>query len=148
MQPFNADFYVAGATVIPVLFLALLLSGGPLAKYALWAKRQRSEQLRRIIKAEQGIENVSATRLWWVRNTYYLLSLPTTLVLVFFVGGEISAAYALDHRHATSSEHGWVLAALVVLPIITVLVVLASVSFTWARDIRGSTPQPAMSSDE
>ncbi len=46
--PFNSDLYVVGATVIPVLFIALMLQGGVLARYALWTKNVHSLMLGRI----------------------------------------------------------------------------------------------------
>jgi hypothetical protein len=52
---------------------------------------------------------------------------------LLFVAGEISAVHALDHRHASASEHGWAEAALVVLPILAAVSVMASISFRWAR---------------
>ncbi len=45
---FNSDLYVVGATVVPVLFIALVLPDGVLASYPVWVKPQRSLQLRRI----------------------------------------------------------------------------------------------------
>jgi hypothetical protein len=38
---FNETLYATAATVIPVLFVALLFAGGPLRRYAIWVKRWR-----------------------------------------------------------------------------------------------------------
>jgi hypothetical protein len=64
-----------------------------------------------------------------------LILLPVTLFLVFFVAGEISAVLALDHRHATQSEHWRVMASLIVMPIIAALTAVEAASFLWAREI-------------
>jgi hypothetical protein len=108
--PFKYNLYVVAATVIPVLFIALMLPPGVLARYALWAKEQRNAQLQQVIQADKGTGKVSGRKLWAVFRRYDLVVLPATIAFVFFLGGEISAALAIDHRHATSTDHGDVVA--------------------------------------
>ena len=55
--------------------------------------------------------------------------LPATLAFVFFLWGEISAMYALDHRHVSAIEHAGVIWSLIGLPILTVLSVIGALAF-------------------
>lgn len=64
-----------------------------------------------------------------------LLILPVTAALILFVMGEISAVHALNHHHASGTEHWWVEVALVGLPILAAASVIASISFRWAGGI-------------
>src|SRR5208282_1109858 len=104
--------------------------------YAVWVKLQRSLQLRRIrlrARRASGDATPPTVAVAGVLRIHDLLLLPVTAALVLFVAGEISAVHALDHRHASASEHGWVEAALVVLPVLVVISVVASISFRWTR---------------
>jgi hypothetical protein len=65
---------------------------------------------------------------------HYLVMLPATLFVLYFLSGEISAVHALDHQHATSYEHHSVIYSLIGMPIITVMSVMMSISMTWALD--------------
>lgn len=125
---FNTNFYVVGATVIPVLFIALLIPDGALARYSLWAKRLRSTQLRRI-------RGGSVSRHWGVLRIHDLLVLPVTITFLVFITGEIDAVHALSHQHASGTEHTWVETALVWLTIMAVVSTTASISFHWAAGI-------------
>jgi len=125
---FNANFYVVGATAIPVLFIALLIPDGALARYGVWAKRLRSTQLRRV-------RGGSATRHWGVFRIYDLLILPVTITFVVFLLGEIDAVHALSHEHASGTAHTLVETALVWLSIMAVVSTIASISFGWAAGI-------------
>jgi hypothetical protein len=127
--PFNVNLYVVAATVIPVLFIALMLPPGVLARYALWAKERRNAQLRQVVQAEKATGKATGRKLWAVFRRYDLVVLPATLAFVFFLGGQISAALAIDHRHATSTEHAWVMWSLIGLPILTVLSVIGALAF-------------------
>jgi hypothetical protein len=117
---FNSDLYVVGATVIPVLFIALMLQGGVLGRYALWTKNLRSLMLGRIglraakkavrlaeagnMAAAENAKEPPTLALWGALRVYDLLIFPATLVFVALGGGEISAVLAIDHRHATPSS--------------------------------------------
>lgn len=147
---FNSNLYVVGAPVIPVLFIALLIPDGILARYAVWVKRLRSLPLARIrlrlarqalrAAAPAGMTEPVAPRpsafaVWGVLRFYDLLVFPVTAALALFVMGEISAVHALNHRHASGPEHWWVEAALVGLPLLAVSSVIASNSSRWASGI-------------
>jgi hypothetical protein len=136
---FNADLYTVAATVIPVLFVAMMLPSGILARYSLWTKQLRSRQLQRVRKSiaarGEDPDKVPAPRLTALFRSHDLVRLPVTLFFVLFLGGEISAVLAIDHRHATAVEHWWVMASLVVLPILSLVSAVAATSFEWARDI-------------
>ncbi len=73
--------------------------------------------------------------LWGALRMYDLLIFPAILSFVALGGGEISAVLAIDHRHATRVEHAFVIGSLLVLPIITVIATVASISFTWSKTI-------------
>lgn len=164
---FNSDLYVVGATVIPVLFIALLVPEGLLARYAVWVKHLRSLQLARIQlrlarkalrEADQAelteavVPGPSAFAVWGVFRLYDLLVFPVTAALILFVMGEISAAHALNHRRASGTEHWWVETALVGLPLLAVASVIASNSFRWASGIShradSSAARPAREATE
>jgi hypothetical protein len=129
VAPFNYNLYVVGATVIPVLFIALMLPPGLLARYALLVKEHRNAQLRQLIQGDKATGKVSGRSLWAVFRRYDIVVLPAALAFVFFVWGEISAVYALDHRHATATEHTGVMWSLIGLPILTVLSVVGALAF-------------------
>lgn len=150
---FNSDLYTVAATVIPVLFVAMMLPPGILARYSLWSKQLRSRQLQRIRKSiaagGEDPDRIPPSRLTALFRSHDLVRLPVTLFFVFFLGGEISAVLAIDHRHATAAEHSWVMAALIVLPILTVVSTVAATSFEWASGIPYSAEdRPASSDDE
>jgi Asp-tRNA(Asn)/Glu-tRNA(Gln) amidotransferase A subunit family amidase len=112
-----------------VVFIALMLAPGVLARYALWAKEERNAQLRKVMQAERTTGKVSGTKLWAVLRRYDLVVLPATLAFVFFLWGEIGAVSALDHRHATAAEHTGVTWSLIGLPVLTVLSVIGALAF-------------------
>jgi hypothetical protein len=115
--------------VIPVLFIALMLPPGLLARYVLWAKELRNAQLRQVIQANKATGTLSGGKLWSVLRRYDVVVLPATLAFVFLLAGEISAAFAIAHRQATSTEHGRVMWSLIGLPILTVVSVIGALAF-------------------
>jgi len=127
----------------------MMLPPGILARYSLWSKQLRSRQLRRIRKSIAAGGEDRDRVLTALFRSHDLVRLPVTLFFVFFLGGEISAVLAIDHRHATAAEHSWVMAALIVLPILTVVSTVAATSFEWASGIPYSAEdRPASSDDE
>jgi hypothetical protein len=136
VEPFNADFYLAAATLIPVFFIALMFPGGVLARYSVWTKKWRSKHG---VKALQA-ESYSGSRLWLVLRGHQLLSIPVDLTLVLGSVGEVCAVIALDHRYATGAQHGWVFASAVILPFIAAASAMMSVSRAWAADL--PSPEP------
>jgi hypothetical protein len=126
--PFNADFYVAAATVIPVLFIPLLFPGGILHTYGVWAKKWRT---RGAVKAYRAGDAKGQKR---YLQGYKLLMLPIDAVLILGTFGEVCAFLALYHRHATHTEQIWVRNAVIVLPIAIANFVVASISVTYSTD--------------
>jgi hypothetical protein len=123
-ETFNADFYVVAATVIPVLFLALMLPGGILARFARWEREWRRAQIR-----EHGADFVSKAPVH-VRAVYELMGWPVALALAFGLVGEIPAILALDHRHATATEHAWTLVSVIGLAALAALSVIGDLAFS------------------
>jgi len=124
---FNANFYVVAATVTPVLFLALMLPGGILARYGQWVKDWRDRRLSSMPPPER-IGSRSAHQ-WVTSNGYTVLYLPVYVALTFGGVGEVAAVLALDAEHATRFEHLWVRASVIGLAAITVASTLVAVSF-------------------
>ena len=122
VQEFNADLYVTAATIIPVLFIALLFPGGILNRYALWAKRWRSRG------AVSAFRAGDTRRMQRFLNGYTVLILPVDLAIVFAVWGEISAFIALNDRKASPLAHTWVLSSVVILVVVSALSALVSIS--------------------
>lgn len=129
--PFNANFYTVATAVIPVYFLILVFPGGILARYAIWTKQLRSRYAVPIVESEKP----STPRLMVVQHAYEVLYLPVMAAMVFGVWGEVSAVRALDHEHATSGQHWWVLTSMVGFPVFAGVSALAAVSFAWAATL-------------
>jgi hypothetical protein len=121
-EAFNSDFYVAAATVIPILFIALLLPGGVMHRYAIWAKkwyirRFPAEFLERSNPFRWSSLKVTFKASGMTYGLQYLL-LPVVVTLIFGSFSEACAMLALANQHATHTEHQWVLWAVVSLPFI------------------------------
>ena len=135
---FNADLYVVAATVIPVYFVALMFPGGILAQYTLWARTERSR-------------HIADLRRWRVGRLVYLLMVPVWLVLALGAYGEIQAVLALDHGRASTTEHDWVIAASIALPIIAAVSAVVATSMRRAATVRADAkpaeapPEPEQS---
>ena len=135
---FNADFYVVAATIIPVWFVAVMLPGGILARYAVWARQLRARQSKRIGPA-MNAGKLSGTRLWLILRFRDVLTLPDKATLTFAGVGEVCAVLSLDRGHATGFEHWWVLVSVVGLPVVTVIGAQVAILGTWTRDLTGES---------
>lgn len=100
---FNSDLYVTAATVIPVWFIAVLLPGGVLARYGVWAQAWMMPRM----------TDADGWKLLGLSCVYALLYSPVFFVLIFGFGGELYAVLALAHRHATARDHQFVMTALI-----------------------------------
>jgi hypothetical protein len=140
---FNSNLYVVCATVLPVLFIALTLESGALARAAIWAARREAREFRRLKALAMRAEDEAAER--GERRTVvvtgvdssWLLALPVVACLVLFGLGEVSAVLALNAQHATGFEHFCTVAALVALPVVLVAVAAVSIVAAGARDLKG-----------
>lgn len=128
---FNADFYSVAATIVPVIFVALLFPGGMLAHYALWAKRWRSKRSLAALRSGKRL----SLRLWIIFRAYDLLMLPVTLAFVLGTMGELASFIALDHRSATHLEHSLVFAAVLTLPVLAAMSATLSISLKWSSGV-------------
>jgi|ERR1035441_1607225 Asp-tRNA(Asn)/Glu-tRNA(Gln) amidotransferase A subunit family amidase len=131
MHGFNSDFYTFAASVIPVVFFALMLPGCILARYARWVKQWRSRRARPIVTADK----ISARRLWLVLRSYDLLMLPVMATIYFTLEGELRSINALSDQHASASDQHWVTISLIGLVVIAVACTMAAISQSWAADI-------------
>jgi hypothetical protein len=131
MHGFNSDFYTFAASVIPVVFFALMLPGCILARYARWVKQWRSRRARPIVTAEK----ISMPRLWLVLRSYDLLMLPVMASIYFTLEGELRSIKVLSAQHASASDHHWVTISLIGLVIIAVACSMIAISQSWAADI-------------
>lgn len=133
VRTFRPDLYLAAVTVIPVLLVAVLVPGGVLARYASWAKGWRSRHARPIVSAER----VSVPRLWLVLRGYDILYLPVTATVVLTLEGLMRSISALASERASVSDRQWVLASLVGMVCLTVAMLMAAISQSWASGIGG-----------
>jgi hypothetical protein len=141
---FNSELYVVAATVLPVLFIALMLESSGLARAAIWAARREAREYRRlrerVAEAVEQAEHGERRHVVGVGSFELggLLALPALLCLLLFGAGEVSSVLALDARHASSFEHVVVLAALVALPVALVAVAAGSLLAAAVRDLRAA----------
>ena len=119
--PFNADFYATAATVIPVLFLALMFPGAPLHRVLVALDRWVGK------RAGQG----NAPPNQWGLAFFATFAQRAVLIGLVMLGsfGELSALIALYNRHATSTESAWTLFATEVLVVAVGLSVVGSVGY-------------------
>jgi hypothetical protein len=143
---FNSSLYVACATVLPVLFIALTLESASLERAAVWAARREASEFRRLkALALRGEADETAERRTVVVTSVdpsWLLALPAVASLLLFGLGEVCAVLALNAQHATGFEHFWVVAALVAMPVILVAVAAVSIIAAGARDLKGPGDEP------
>lgn len=138
---FNGDLYATAATVIPVLFIALMFPNGLLARYALWCKQWRSK------RGVPAVEEGRAQKIRSVNNRYLLLIFPVDLVLLAGSWGEVCAFIALIRRHATQVERLVVIASVVVLPVIAALSAMTAISQSWAAGLTKRTSETPARAD-
>lgn len=143
---FNTNLYVVAATVLPVLFIALMLEGGGLTRAAIWALRSQIDDFRRLRArarqvAEAARQNQRPTVVIAVSSNADALSvLPAVVCMLLFGFGEVCSVLALNAQRATSFEHFWVIAALIAMPI-------AVVAVTSAAIIRSSSRPPSATTE-
>jgi hypothetical protein len=137
---FNSSLYVVCATVLPVLFIALTLESGGLARAAVWAARREAREFHRLkalaLRAEADGIAERRTVVVTSIDPSWLLALPAVACLLLFGLGEVCAVLALNAQHATGFEHFCVVAALVALPVVLVGVAAVSIVAAGARDLK------------
>jgi hypothetical protein len=84
---FNADFYLAAATVIPILLLALTLQG-----------RTFEELLNRSYKELEGKPLPRLTRRWRILLFTYAIFVAMFSIIALGFAGEWFSILSLDHR--------------------------------------------------
>jgi hypothetical protein len=134
LATFNANFYITGATVIPVLFIALMLPDGILVGYALWTRRVRTRWVQSIAGADRSSlvrSFLASTRMWLAQQGFFVIQLPMMFALIFGLTGEVAALLALDEEQATRFEHVWVRAS--VIGLVALLAVGAMIWISWER---------------
>jgi hypothetical protein len=106
---FNHDFYVAAATIIPVLFIALIVQGGG---YENLLKAVRAVD-RRTARDRPWYEQLAATAAW-------LVLMPIAYAIVAFgATSEAAAVYALYQKQASTATATFVLAGTIFMVIAT-----------------------------
>ena len=127
-RSFNADFYVAAVTVIPVFFITLAVEVRA-ATYPIMRRMVALYQYRRLRRFESMRERSH----WLVRGM--LVALTALLVPIVALGwaAEVIGLVALDKRSVGPSQHFLVLIGVVALP---------TVVFLWAIAVREREPTP------
>ena len=126
-RSFNADFYVASVTVIPIFFIIsrwrFVLPAIPsCAGWSLY----RYRKLRRFESMRERFH-------WLIRGMLVALTALLVPVVALGWGAEVIALLALDKRTIGQSQHSLVLIGVVALP---------TVLFLWAIAIREREPTP------
>ncbi len=107
--PFNANFYIVAATIIPVLFIALVVQGGV---YENLLKAVRAVD-RRTARDRPLYEQLAATAAW-------LVLMPIAYAIVAFGAvSEATAVYALYQQQASITTATLVLAGTIFMVIAT-----------------------------
>jgi hypothetical protein len=127
-RSFNADFYVASVTVIPIFFISLAVEVRA-ASYPIMRRMVALYRYRKLRRFESMRERFH----WLIRGM--LVALTALLVPVVTLGwaAEVIALLALDKRTIGQSQHSLVLIGVVALP---------TVLFLWAIAIREREPTP------
>lgn len=125
---FNADFYVAAVTVIPIFFINLAVEVRA-ASYPIMRRMLALYQYRRLRRFESMRERFH----WLIRGM--LVALTALLFPVVALGwvAEVIGLLALDKRTVGPSQHVLVVIGVVALP---------TVVFLWAIAIREREPTP------
>ena len=125
---FNAEFYVASVTVIPIFFITLTVE----VRAASYPSMRRMVALYRYRKLRR-FESIRERFHWLIRGM--LVALMALLVPVVALGwaAEVIALLALDKRTIGLSQHSFVVIGVVALP---------TVVFLWAIAIREREPTP------
>jgi len=125
---FNAEFYTASVTVIPIFFVTLAVEVRA-ASYPIMRRMVALYRYRKLRRFESMRERFH----WLIRGT--LIALTALLVPVVALGwaAEVLGLLALDKRTIGPSGHSLVLIGVVALP---------TVVFLWAIAIREREPTP------
>ena len=125
-RSFNAEFYVASVTVIPIFFITLAVEVRA-ASYPIMRRMVALYRYRKLRRFESMRERFH----WLIRGM--LVALTALLVPVVALGwaAEVIALLALDKRTIGPSQHSLVLIGVVALP---------TVLFLWAIAIREREP--------
>jgi hypothetical protein len=105
--PFNRDFYVTVATIMPVLYLALTLQGSSFAHMV-----SQSGKALGHLRRERG--EPSRRRLWLSVRSFGLI-VGAIAVLYAWLTGELRAMTALYHQSDTPGDSTYVVLCLIVL---------------------------------
>jgi hypothetical protein len=143
---FNADFYIAAATVIPVLFVAIVV-GGPDSAFRHFTTRMNAA-FRSSLQGLPPVSGLTITsvlrlELALIRHPRRLAALwlvsmlmnLTLLVLAAGTAGEILAFVALGTRHASAGVYIAVLASVISLTVIAAARPAGSLLYAYFRPI-------------
>lgn len=127
-RSFNAEFYIASVTVIPIFFITLAVEVRA-ASYPIMRRMVALYRYRKLRRFESMRERFH----WLIRGM--LVALTALLVPVVALGwaAEVIGLLALDKRTIGPSQHALVLIGVVALP---------TVVFLWAIVIREREPTP------
>jgi hypothetical protein len=126
---FNVNFYVVGATVLPIYLVALMLPGGVIFKYITLGhalndrrKARRPEVIEKLAAGGLSKEDTelfaSDLSIGVFRILFGVQIAFGLLVPAAFGFGEICSVVALDTQSASGFEHTTVLITLIALPIL------------------------------
>ena len=127
---FNSNFYLAAATVIPVLYIALIVQANAVRDiltrldHAMYAKI-RSESHSSIILLLMILGLIAAFAVWLV----------SVAILIFGIVGEITSIQALYHQSDSENIRFLVLVSTILLLAISTVGPALTVSIAFARPI-------------
>jgi len=126
----NADFFATAATVIPVLFLALLFPGGPLLRLLVWARKSHA---REVLRGSSGGYK-SRGRFALVGLLNWVVMIPGAGVVYGF-WGEYTALQALRNMYASAGQQEIVFSAAIVLLAMVIVSPIAISSVEWRKSV-------------
>ena len=127
-RSFNAEFYVASVTVIPIFFITLAVEVRA-ASYPIMRRMVALYRYRKLRRFESMLERFH----WLIRGMLVALTALLVPVVAFGWAAEVIGLLALDKRTIGPSQHVLVVIGVVALP---------TVVFLWAIAIREREPTP------
>ena len=128
---FNSNFYVIAATVIPVLYLALIVQANAIRQLLGRLDRAMQTKTRReshnaIIPVLIILGLIAASAIWLV----------STAILILGIGGEIAAILVLYHQSDSENVRDFVLVSTILLLVITTAGPAVTISYAFTRPMR------------
>jgi hypothetical protein len=128
---FNSNFYITAATVIPVLYLALIVQAN--AVRDLLTRLDRAMQAKTKAQSQGSIISVLIILGFIAASAIWLAS---TVILILGIGGEVAAILVLYRQSDSDSVRNFVLVSTILLMVITTAGPALTISCAFTRPMR------------